>query len=736
MKNELLRFVGALSLVAMSACGDSYYWGGTEDDSMLVPANWRVGAQGGPVASALPTPGTDRPFFETGVAKLTQGQVFSQSQAFVQAQGRLIIDGGTFKLSVCVNPGGDGVIEIREGVFLPNNTYQAGSSAIIQTGGVITNQSFSMSGTAPRYTQCGGTNYALTATIDASSGGMASFVVSNGVARLPKITLGSTSARAQPTTNYCEIRGQKDEVTIGGLVLAQLNSAADQAHSIAVFDQTTNTVTGLTLYNHGHLRLRNHAFVSYAGSGSGYYPNALAIDNGHSEILIDHSVLRSFAASVTMGPSSAAPSYSNCHADIIVTNQGALVSGQTGTPIDWATVGFDNSLYALRFNPHARVSVHDGLLGINGALTLCEGSSLTLDGGEVRCSSLSWTTGSDSSVPAYFYLKDGTFSSAITDPGTKVFFLGSSGSTTVSPPIYFEQSGGVLSNRVTSGTAAIRIGQAGTNLVRYLISGGTILANTVFQIDKPNMFEFAVKGDLPSVNLNVINNYGRSYLHEFILDKTPNHIAPVCFYGTGQLAGELRVKLDGGVLLTATNAFTLFEKKTSSFNTSTHASLPDATLWTVSKAPVVSPTREIATLNGKLAEIAMQEAATFTPTAMGYVSVSGLNKRRTIDWVAWMQIMDPENASQDASGETLAFLQDNLVAAGYTNSVVAQNGIYNLKVAIPAEYMSEGNANFVWDFTDPGRANTLATPTTNALVKAVFVTRDTGPALATLISLR
>jgi len=76
--------------------------------------------------------------------------------------------------------------------------------------------------------------------------------------------------------------------------------------------------------------------------------------------------------------------------------------------------------------------------------------------------------------------------------------------------------------------------------------------------------------------------------------------------------------------------------------------------------------------------------------AYGYVSVNGLSTNAVEDIAVYLT-MNPE-------AKTLEEVVQDLQAGGYTNSTVV--GYNKVKMAIPAENISEGTGYFTWDFRD------------------------------------
>lgn len=184
--------------------------------------------------------------------------------------------------------------------------------------------------------------------------------------------------------------------------------------------------------------------------------------------------------------------------------------------------------------------------------------------------------------------------------------------------------------------------------------------------------------------------------------------------------GHLRARLDGGVLLTATNAWTVMRKENGTFNdTRNYLSVPDANLW---DTLLTEDAKEsVLALTGKQAELAVRgtSAALFAPTPMGHVTVGGAVTNFLIDLVFRLRVKAADGSA--LVSEAVVALADELVAAGYTNSAAETSGSYNLKVAVPRERVTPGDLFFVWDFTRTEGVKSVGIVTTNALVDAVCV---------------
>jgi hypothetical protein len=198
------------------------------------------------------------------------------------------------------------------------------------------------------------------------------------------------------------------------------------------------------------------------------------------------------------------------------------------------------------------------------------------------------------------------------------------------------------------------------------------------------------------------------------------HLSPLRLGSSGYRCGHLRVRLDGGVLLSATNAFVVMKKRSGTFtDTRNYLSLPDTSLWATSL--VSGATEATIALTGKQADLAMhgQQSATFGAVPMGYVAVGNLTTNLLIELVVRLRATAADGSALTTEG--LNALVGGLVGAGYTNSAAEASGIYNLKVAVPQESVVPGGACFAWDFTRTAGIKSVGVVTTNALVSAVSV---------------
>jgi T5SS/PEP-CTERM-associated repeat protein len=292
----------------------------------------------------------------------------------------------------------------------------------------------------------------------------------------------------------------------------------------------------------------------------------------------------------------------------------------------------------------------------------------------------------------------------------------------------FYQSGGDVNAQT------VYLGRSGSNRTgRYEISGGSLTANIItIENANTNTGAFRLTGSAPEVNIQYLRNDSRNpFLLEFVLDKSPSHLTNLTFTGSGYRTGHLRVGLDGGVLLTATNNFTLLHAAYLN-STDDYNSEPDPNMWTEALVENVDggtdDESQITLANGyKMGDLDMNGTllASFagTPRAMGHVTLANLDTSRMPEGLAIF--MDVDTASY---GNTDANLAAEMVAAGYEGSEDINEPPYDVRVVIPKAYATDGSAYFAWDFTD------VTTGATNATVSAVSF--STWPILGTVVSIR
>jgi hypothetical protein len=313
--------------------------------------------------------------------------------------------------------------------------------------------------------------------------------------------------------------------------------------------------------------------------------------------------------------------------------------------------------------------------------------------------------------------------------------------SSIVPSIYFHHTGGMITN---AWAGQIELGGCSTNgVVRYVLDGGELGKNTVFLINTNNVAEIVMKGSaskpmIGGFTINSSTGGQNNFLLEYLFDSSEEHISPWTFIlGSATRCGNLRLRPDGGVMVTATNKFTLMKLdpywdgtgemkffgtflKLNNGNAKTQnfRSLPDPSLWTVSLSEDAYSV--YATLAEPVASFGgMSGTADFSasPLPMGSVELSNVRKGNLKTWFARLKVTGADGGA--LAPEKLESLADALVAAGYTNSSASASSEYNLTVGVPPELMASGKTRFVWDFTRTESARTVDAVKTNALVVAV-----------------
>jgi len=348
----------------------------------------------------------------------------------------------------------------------------------------------------------------------------------------------------------------------------------------------------------------------------------------------------------------------------------------------------------------------------NAEIEVTCGGQIDLDGGVIACDALDLPAGTAGARPTV-RIRDGRF--------------GQKGNLAVNAGQWFVQSGGEVTN------AGFYVYGSSAQVARFEISGGTFtVAPANYAIFNSGTSEFRLKGSAPRVTIPMFSYVGgglKEFLLEYTLDKSPAHLAPVNFTGNAYRCGHLRLALDGGALLLRTNTFAVMTGVTSA--THNYTSLPDSGMWSVQT--LLNTTSSVALASGyKKGALGMGGTVTagpFAPLPMGHVEVSNLSTYRLVDLNVRLAVQ--------AGAKTVDEVVADMVAAGYTNSVVEAEGDYNVKLVIPAEDVADRSvapvSYFAWDFTrTPGITN-VAAVVTNATVTAVKLEYTKLPPLGTMI---
>jgi len=609
-----------------------------------------------------------------------------------------------------------GCMEIVSGAYVSSNALILGNSSghawVTMTGGLVSNRNVVLSGKLSRFVQSGGTNMAGPYP---STGGQGAFEIwSNAGAYSEYVLEGGTlrvMAGDQPVL-YCRgnlgslsrlrVSGDSQLIVPGGIFFPIDSFGRGEGY----FTRYTNTLPVINIANGGNNRHSYTGIVSIVECDVKVpgFNVAGGNSNSHARILVDGGRLW-------------------------VSNELSLCAN-TDIPLGKrAILSLTNSatlLVSLTEDVTASAS-RDLFVGNGGELLICGGTVLIADRFRMRAGGRFEMTdgvfrpkrvcseGSALTTPGIFYMKGGLFC-----PSGSCLIGGdenTAGTSYSQVPVTFIQTGGVVSN------SALVLARDSTNAVsRYEISGGALAPNLTFQINVPGVSELCVKGSAPDLTMSYINDpNARSFLLECVLDKSLGHLAPMRFTSSaGYRCGHLRARLDGGVLLSATDTFTVMKKLSGTFTAArNYLSVPDAGLWTTSL--VAGATESAITLAGKQAELVMHgtQSASFAAVPMGHVTVGNVATNFLVELIIRLRATAADGS--ELAPESLAVLASDLVGAGYTNSAAETSGIYNLKVSIPQEYVVPGNAFFAWDFTRTAGVKMIGTVTTNALVNAVRV---------------
>jgi len=404
--------------------------------------------------------------------------------------------------------------------------------------------------------------------------------------------------------------------------------------------------------------------------------------------------------------------------DLEVTAGGLTVSG-TDAGLFTANSNAVLSANSVYVGATGRIELHDAKLAVTNAsvsasATVAAGGGIELDGGIIMLDNLELSSGGAGDYPPCVDIRDG-------------LFLGRK-RTTAYGGAPFVQSGGIISN-----TEFYVYGQT-NRIARFEFSGGR------FNLAPPNNFalftgdstEVCVKGSASDLSFNRFSYVGgvvKPFLLQFILDRSPVHVAPIRFTGSdGYECGHLRAGLDGGVLLTRTNTFALLTGvKSSNFGFLSH---PDTSMWDVARIDEESRiTLAVGGSKGSLDMSGTKAAGPFTAVPMGHVDIANIRTNRLIELNVRMALT--------AGAKSVAQVVADMVEAGYTNAVEEAEGGYNVKLVISAEDVVDRAVAplswFTWDFTETEGIQTVGSVVTNAMVTALALEAVKLPEPGTII---
>ncbi len=267
--------------------------------------------------------------------------------------------------------------------------------------------------------------------------------------------------------------------------------------------------------------------------------------------------------------------------------------------------------------------------------------------------------------------------------------LGGSGAGT------FNQSGGTNTN----GSGQLELSPGGT----YQIGGGSISMGSTTGLYFYGASSGSLGGTIQVIGsgatgitfggVRYYNSYDQSNSKwSFVLDNSTAHITKIGFSANGSSGAVLRtsstlsVGLNGGVLLSGTNAYTLIQRPTGATDTAWGTG-PDG-LWTDTTNTNGTSKQSITVALAAAADQGTLDATgntalSFSPTAYGYVNLSHIN------------LSNPLSLYLDVTGGTLSHFTDALTAAGITWASVS--GPYD--VALTLNPSVSGGNYFAWDLS-------------------------------------
>lgn len=639
-------------------------------------------SSGGVLTNALIYTGFDSP----GRLEIDGGEVLSYAKSLYvgyqsSGTGTVVMTGGTLNLkNYSVGYNGTGTFVLSNGVI--NTTewqtfvgYKSGSyGTFIQNGGTNT--------------YSGGACY-----VGRDSGSTGRYILNGGKLSAPNVSIGDTG------NGYMEINGGTIDVPGVVFVGTYVGSTGK-----LVLNNTTNSIATLTMGSswphHGGegTVIMNSGEITITGNnyiGARPECDSTFIQNGGVLNCKFMQLPDNEAANSTEGATGTFIARSNavtvCDGDVALYNGGRFeVGGDANVSI--------KSFYVRGGDSYAEQS--GGTLTSAGIFYLPDGTN-----------------------SATFHMKGGVFRRTEVNNQSYQFYIG--GKSADSGPGAFIQSGGVVTN-----DQGMYLARYSTNHVgRYEISGGILESSTRnLYIAKTRVAEFCVKGSTPVVNLRTISASTNEFSLEFIMDKSAEHIAAINFINDhAYRCGHLHIGFDGGVLLSKDNNFKLLSwNAATSTSYGDYVSTPDANMWTETFYTSNPAHDDITLADGyKMGDFDLDgtTSAQFAEHAMGHVTVKNISTNKLVNLVMRLAVTEKE--------KTLSELADDLVSAGYTNSVVETSGIYNLKVVIPVDYVVDSaeatTSYFAWDFTD------TTTGTTNATVTAIEVLEDNLPVAGTLV---
>jgi hypothetical protein len=381
------------------------------------------------------------------------------------------------------------------------------------------------------------------------------------------------------------------------------------------------------------------------------------------------------------------------------------------------------------------MSVYGGLVRVSDRVFFYPNASLNIYGGEVRVKRIFSKVGLNDNKE---YTKKFIFN--IYGEGKlktiENFLVGGDGNNQVmSPPeIVIKLNGGLIEAQ------SLKLAYHSTNQVqRVIFNGGTCSTNTTLDIYANRLVGITHKGSIsPDIAGFFFSSGVNDFLMEYILDKSPSHLMPIRMWnernGYACRAGHLRVRLDGGVMVSSQDSFdimTIPETRNATFlkysnsagdlahiQKSDFLSVPDTSLWTTNlsedaKTVSISLAEPLAAVSWRGTSVDFSAA----PKAMGNISLSNISTNNCLQWEVKMHLVDTDG--NNLSDTKLDEILNGFIKAGYVNSEIITEDGANIKLVVSPEDMPLGNARFVWDMTDSSFVKTPELTVTNALVKSI-----------------
>ena len=645
---------------------------------------------------------------------------------------------------VVMNDGSSFVKEAGSGDGKGTEFTTYAGNEFIQKGGLVmsdVNESFS---SRALYDQQGGTNSASIVQISAATFDpetftsyhlhrgayldVASFMVSGGTAILE----GDWNTSARPGRGKTQFYSGGVNDSFGRILFRNVtNEIANGVYIGTHSSQTRNNPTGIVDFVDSEIRF-NSATLSIATKNGVNGRGIVRFDNSRALVPAGITLLDVDALTVRNGRT----------ASLVVSNKAnlALMSSSFGgnpwtcTDADFfawqagggASIGF--TMY-----PGADVLVENGTMRVGDRFYFGGGTLRIGRNGKFACyrSYSTATTTAKTVGSGEIILEDG--GELYVHSGD--FSIGPLFNNAGAAPNVCDQTFRMRGGTMTLPAGMMKLGVSG-NTTRFELSGGTMPTNAILLCMASGSVEISFKGSSYAADISAIGTNSTSSLVsddmmlEFVLDKSTQHIRPVNMSGAnngGRYAprrcGNLRVKLDGGILVTDRDEFPIM---TTSHNNSTFTafggagdfvSLPDPALWEEVLSSN-SRTCSVRLVSTDLAADWNEGVVTMpAPMAMGSLCLQNVSTNNMREMMIAMSLNAPDGSSLGA--DALTALKDGLVAAGYTNSICDVASPYNLTAVVPADAIGSGNRRFAWDFTETKGIKTIGAVVTNAVLTEV-----------------